>query len=327
MEYRKLISFGKSSFVVSIPKPWVDKHKLKKGDIIHLDEIDNNILLMPKPASLEEDEDKEIVINVDNKSVLQIKREVNSAYTLNYQKIVLKGNKLTTKIKEIQNLIQNLIALEVMEQNPTTIIAKDFLKMDTVSIKELIRKMDLITRTMMGESINTFKEDLYEAVNNRDEDVNRLYLLVRRATLYRLNNQAKSFKSAQSNPIKLVGHIFSSFYLEGIADETRRVARYMRLVKLNKKQKDKFESVFNQVRDFYLETMKNLYTNNVSDALILSNRKKELMNEIDPFYQENSSKQYVPHMVDRLRRMISYIHHLGRLIYQEHNYESILIPK
>ena len=32
MEYRKIIEFGKSSYVVSLPKPWLNAKKLKKGD-------------------------------------------------------------------------------------------------------------------------------------------------------------------------------------------------------------------------------------------------------------------------------------------------------
>ena len=38
MEFRKLISFGKTSFVMSLPKGWVVKNKLKKGDLIALEE-------------------------------------------------------------------------------------------------------------------------------------------------------------------------------------------------------------------------------------------------------------------------------------------------
>ena len=40
MEFRKLMAFGNSSFVVSVPKAWVEKNRLKKGDVLVVDERD-----------------------------------------------------------------------------------------------------------------------------------------------------------------------------------------------------------------------------------------------------------------------------------------------
>ena len=45
MEFRKLISFGKSSYVVSLPKAWVVQQKLKKGDLIAVDEAGPKLIL------------------------------------------------------------------------------------------------------------------------------------------------------------------------------------------------------------------------------------------------------------------------------------------
>lgn len=323
MEYRKLISFGKSSFVVSLPKAWINKQNLKKGDTIYFEEKDNELILNSKETKVEKEE-KEIVINISGKDIFQIRREINSAYTLNYKTIILKGEGLKSKIKEIQEAIQSLIALEVMEQTSTSIIAKDFLDMDTISIEELIRKMDLITRTMLTESISTFTEDQYENINNRDKDVNRLFFLIRRIAVYGLNNPTRAFKNFKLDPVDLTAVMFASFYLEGIADEVRRVARYMRLIKISRPQQERFEKIFQNTRDLYLGTMKAFYAKDTTEALRLSNKKKELMTELDPFYQKNSSAEYMPHAVDRLRRLISYVHHLGQLVYQEYNHSKIV---
>ena len=61
MEYRKLISFGKSSFVVSIPKPWINKQNLKKGDVLYFEETEENLILSAKEK--ETDEEKKTTIN------------------------------------------------------------------------------------------------------------------------------------------------------------------------------------------------------------------------------------------------------------------------
>ena len=64
MDYRRLISFGKSSFVVSLPKGWVVQNKLKKGDLIYFEESGPNLVLTSN-ADTSENKDKEAVINVD----------------------------------------------------------------------------------------------------------------------------------------------------------------------------------------------------------------------------------------------------------------------
>src|SRR3989344_8351733 len=172
MEYRRLISFGKSSFVVSLPKEWVGQNSLKKGDFIYLQENGPNLLLSKKDNN-EKAEDREKIIYVDGKNEFTIEREVCSTYIQNYPRIVLRGKEIKSKVKELQRIVQSLIALEIMEQTSDTIIAKDFLNMDSVSVEELIRKMDLVTRTMMKETQQIFEEDNYDSLNERDQDVNR----------------------------------------------------------------------------------------------------------------------------------------------------------
>ena len=48
MDYRKLIAFGKNSFVISVPKQWIKQNKLNKGDLIYLDESGPNLILSKK---------------------------------------------------------------------------------------------------------------------------------------------------------------------------------------------------------------------------------------------------------------------------------------
>ena len=43
MEFRKIIAFGKSSFVVSLPKAWMVAHNLVKGDVVYLEEEDDDL--------------------------------------------------------------------------------------------------------------------------------------------------------------------------------------------------------------------------------------------------------------------------------------------
>mgnify|MGYP001567062082 FL=1 len=314
MEYRKLISFGKSSFVVSMPKSWVNQNKLKKGDLIYLEESGQNLLLSKSDIKKEE-ENKTKVIAIDGKNINLIAREVNSSYILNFKTIVLKGKEIKDRIKEIQEIFQNLIALEVMEQTANTIVAKDFLNMEQVSVEEIIRKMDIITRTMMKESFGALTSDNYENINQRDKDVNRLYFLLYRTILYNFEHPSNAIKKLKMNPMQLSNHLFMGFYLEGIADETRRTARFSRFIKVGAKDKITLLTFLSKIEQYYLDTMKAIYDKDGAWALRLSDSKLNLNHELDVLEKNNTEYNFM-NMVSRLRRMLSYIHSLGRIVYQ-----------
>ena len=246
MEYRKLISFGKNSFVVSLPKPWVIQNKLKKGDLIYIEENGPGLVLSSK-ENQKENSEKTKVINIDGKSSGRLQREVNAAYILNNRRITLKGNELKRNIKRLQQTLQNLIALEVMEQTSDTIIAKDFLNMKKVSVDELLRKMDVVTRAMFTEARENFTKESYLNLSERDNDVNRLFFLLYRTILYNLDNPMSAVKNFKLTPAELLSYHFCAFYLEKVADEVRRTARYTHQIKVDENEKTKLKDFLAQV--------------------------------------------------------------------------------
>ena len=316
MEYRKLISFGKSSFVVSMPKAWVDKHKLKKGDILHLEENETSLIVMPKQMERIAEE-KEIIINVDGKKIKQIQRELIPAYVNNYKTIILSGKEIKNKAKEIEPLIKDLIALEIMEQNASKITAKDFLNMNDISINNLVRKMDVITRAMIEDCETIFQEDVYENINHRDKDVNRLSYLIFRAVNYGLENQTYMIKQFKLNSKDLLRYHLLAFQIEVIADEARRFARHVRKTKLTKEKQKSLLGLLNRAKQNYLETMKAFYTNNSLLAHSLANLKKGLIEDCSNFYLQNKNKEGVNDSITRLKRLIVTVHKVGRLVYDK----------
>ena len=315
MEFRKLISFGKSSFVVSLPKAWVVQQKLKKGDLIAVDEAGPKLILSKQVDATKEEVEKEITILVDGKTKEHISRETCSAYIRNYRTIKFKGEEAKTKVREIQEITQNMMALEILEQTENCIIAKDFLNMDKVSSEELIRKMDVVTRTMIDEARKVFTDNNYINLNERDKDVNRLYFLLYRSAIYNIENPTRALKNFKLTSIDFMRLHFVAFYIEQIADEARRFARYAHELKLSSKLKLDIEEFVKDVREHYIATMKSTYTQNVKETLRLSEFKVNFDQRLDKFELEVKKNEGLHLAIDRLRRMIIGIHNLGRVIY------------
>lgn len=314
MEYRRLIAFGKNSYVISLPKTWIKHNQLVKGDFIYIEEDNNNLTLSKKEVDASNKE-KEKVILVDGKDKAGINREACSAYINNYSKIIFKGKEIKSKVKDIQEIIQGLIALETMEQTSESILARDFLNMDTVSIKELIHKMDIVTRTMIKETCQIFNEDNYVNINQRDSDVNRLYFLLYRSVLYNLENPIRAVKNFNLTSKDMLKMHMVGFYIEVIADEARRVARFARLLEISSHKKKEIESLLGRICAYYEETIKSYYNNDLPLAINLSNKKDVFYKEFESFNEDLMKVKEMNKFINRLQRITSLIHNLGRIIY------------
>ena len=315
MEYRKLISFGKSSFVISLPKTWIKQNKLVKGDLIYYDEKGSNIILSANDNTKGEQE-KEITIGVDGKSIRRLQREIISAYIKDHKTITLTGTTLKEKAKEIQATIQNLMALEVMEQTSKKIVAKDFLDMNNISIFNLIRKIDVILRSMIDDCEKMFTEDNYENISHRDHDVNRLTFLIFRVVEFGLNNSSFTYKKYNLSSHDLLNLWWFVFNMEAIGDEVKRIARYMNNVKLDKKVQERFLKLLNETKGAYLKMMKAFHNKDVEMAHTVLESKEEIIKECENIYLNNKKIENVGLLIERVKGMITNVHNLGRVIYQ-----------
>ncbi|MFC1800868.1 PhoU domain-containing protein [Nanoarchaeota archaeon] len=316
MEYRKLISFGKSSYVVSIPKNWVFENKLKKGDLIRLDQEYGNLVLQPKINENDQpSEPKEILINVEGKSVKQLYREIIPAYIDGFESIVLKGKDIKEKAEPIKELIRGLIALETMEQTGDRIVAKDFLNMKEISITSLIRKMDIIVRSMMVDTKKSFEEDNFDNIYSRDGDINRLTYLIFRAIKYGLKNPLVAKKLFDLEPWNLLGLWRLTANIEHIGDTVKRVAKIMREIQLSKAKQKEFVQILAQVESTYLNMMKSYHNQDVNLAYEMSTEKEPAIRKLDDFYLENKSAKKIGFLVNHLKQTTLTVQDIGRCIY------------
>ena len=315
MEYRKLISFGKNSYVISLPKPWIIQNKLKKGDLIYLEENGGNLLVQPRANDVGERE-KEITIYIDGKDFRRIQRETISAYLQNYKTITLVGNEIKEKAKEIQRFIQNLVALEIMEQDSKKIVTKDFLNINDISIDQIVRKMDVITRTMLNDCKNMFKEDNYDNIYHRDSDVNKFRFLIYRIIWYGMENPSQVLKKLNLKQKDLFVNWWLAFSSEGIADYIKRIARFMKEIKLPAKEQEEYLKLLSKVDTVYISMMKAYYTNNVEEAHNIVHERFDLVEKCDAFYQKNINVPHIGNLIYNTKSLIVTIHTIGRIVYQ-----------
>jgi phosphate uptake regulator len=315
MEYRKLISFGKSSYIVSLPKTWIRQHKLSKGDLIYFDEVNNNLLLQPR-RNEDDDENKELILSIDKKGIRQIQREIISGYIRNYKTIILTGDELKNIVPEIQDIVQNLVALEVLEQTSTRIVAKDFLNMKDTDIRSLVKKMDVTVRSMLADCKISADEGLAKAIKHRDKDVNKLSYLLHRAIRYGIDNPGNAMKKFGLTSNDFLSYWWVTYNIECIGDDTKRIARYMDQMEFTKPMKSHLQRILSKLEQDYVQIMNSLYKKDVAVAHAVHDRKLDSIKDCEEFYKTYNSANFSGYLVSHLKSLATNIHNIGRSIYQ-----------
>ena len=99
MEKRKLMALGKSSIVIAIPKHWLQKSKLEKGDTVHLN-IQSDGSLGVYPNSVEDKRNEiDLIIAEDDNSDIIIRRLI-SCYLNGFSLVHLSSKNIFSTIQQ-----------------------------------------------------------------------------------------------------------------------------------------------------------------------------------------------------------------------------------
>lgn len=311
---RKLIGFGTSSYVVSIPRSWVDKYSLKKGDFVYFNENGNGeITIAPQYKELKK-EPRTIVMNIAKKTLKDINRELISNYIAGYDILKMQGQIPQKSQSEIRDIIRDFTTMDIIEQNKSLIIAKDFLNIEKISLEDLTRRIDLIIRSMLEDTKNYKNKSKLDKVYLMDTEVNRITFMTFRFIKKALNDVAIA-KSFGLNPDDLLSLWLLVSRLEKVADEVKRVAKFFKVINLSKSEFDELMLIYSMVEKEYINVIKSYYTKDRELAFSIASNKGKII-EICNKFAEKTNKSFVGSVVEKLKGISVYISYIASAVYE-----------
>lgn len=327
MDMRKLISFSKGSYVVSMPKSWVQKNRLKKGDLMAISDNGPELTIVPNNAEQQKEIESEITIDATNKDMDHLKAEIVSSYLNNYNTISIISENLNEDASKIKEIIRNLSGLEIMEQSTKRITAKDLININDISIRNIIKRMDMITRAMTEDSMLSARGyDNYDILHSRDVDVNRLYFLAHRVIKNAMKNP-KVMKSMNTDPWKLLCDKMVLVRIEAIADNQKRIARYLKYARLGREAQIDFEKLHALMAQKFSDVMKAYYNTDTKLAMEIEVGNRERIKLCDKFLERYTSlpvekdekSKYSGHVsiaktIENMKIMANSIKYISRIV-------------
>ncbi len=227
MDKRKIMRLGKSSLVISLPKEWLDKNSLKRGDYVFTNiEKDFSLKIQPSPIVVEKSEEISLSISVDEKGE-SIIRKIIGCYLNGYSIIKLNSAKIFTdeQRSSIKSVMGSLYMM-IIESTSSSKTLQTLMDESLASVESGIERMHIITNSMCQDLLYAMKEwdiDLAKSVVSLEDDVNQFsYYLLR---LIRMASQNPSLANKlQLDMIDCLDYQTLVQRIEHIADYTTSTA-------------------------------------------------------------------------------------------------------
>jgi len=286
MEQRKLIRLGNSSFAIALPKNWVVKAGLKKGDNIFITPNSNGELIV-QPSRGGINGERKIEINIEEKDGLTLRREIVSCYINGYNLFHIKGKKSREISDGIKKAIDGLVGMEIIKNESEEIIAKDLFNMEEMDISNFVRRIDNNLREMFDILIEGFNKRKITQIQlsdiiGADADINKFHLLISRILSIGVDNPSV-LTGLKIESLSLVNNWWFSFNLEHIGDEIKSVIKTIKNETLDENEYEKFIRLLVKLREVYNNSLEFFYSKEFSKekALEYTGVGKKVWNEFD----------------------------------------------
>ena len=285
IETRKVQKTGGSTYIVSLPREWIDKHGIQVKDTIGiLSQPDGNLLITPYISSEKLIREKKFDIDeIKNSDFLF--RLLVGAYIMGYNIIEVKSSKkIESQIRDtVSNFRKITIGTEIIEETDNNIIIKDLLDPKEMPFEKTIRRMYILASGMHEDSLKALEtgdKKLAEKVIESDDEIDRLNWLVERQAHIVL----RDIILCQKLDITLEdasNYKFISRFLERIADHAVKIARNVLFIDNQKIDKELYKNIMNASKisldllnmslDAWLQNSLKLANENIESIKILAN--------------------------------------------------------
>jgi phosphate uptake regulator len=190
--YRRVQCTGRGSYIISLPKQWVEDIGLKRGSEIAFNiKPDSSLMLVPrkimeKEGRSDENKAKEYFVSVDPQEDLSSTlRMIRALYAIGADiiRVHFRNSQDATRYKnEIKNLARdNFLGSEIIDETSDEITLQILIKHSEFPIEKAVRRMAIVALAANKDAIAALKDHdtaRFDSVINDHNDVNRLGLYI-----------------------------------------------------------------------------------------------------------------------------------------------------
>ena len=252
-ETRKLQYTGGSSYIVSLPKKWIQDLGLRQGDHVVIMRQGNSILQIAPASNRAAKEQKEATIEVgkDNNPYF-IARKLIALYFLGFNVITIvpKEDRLLVEQREvIKSIVRRvLMGTEIIADSATGITLQVLINLLDLSVDAAFKRMLLIAKSMYRDTLLALKEnniELAEEVVKSDDEVDRFSFYIIRQLKIAIKNEHLLKEIGLEESRNCLGYRLIAKSVERVADHAVVIAKDIIEARRHPLNKDVIEKISN----------------------------------------------------------------------------------
>ena len=333
---RRVQLSGGSTYIISLPKNWVEELKIKVGENVTIVKNSNQSLtLFPREQN---DNKKTIAVIYTNQkdSGEAVKRKIIAAYLAGYKTIQIKtkGMRIPSEhSKSIRELVRSsMIGTEIVESSSEAMTIQILTRLPELSFETALKRMYLMANNMVKESIEALEEtDTSHAdeVVNMDDEVDRFGLYMRRNLVLAVGNENILQDMGLKKPSDCLEYRTIISKIERIGDHAGLIAKRVKFIednidpkiiikikKLSEKSLEVFEESITAVQNHDFQKGENV-AEKVNKVI---EEEKEIMSKIK---EDEKNSTIIRFVLEDLRRIAEYSSDIAEVAIDE-NIHSVI---
>ncbi|MFH0885260.1 MAG: phosphate uptake regulator PhoU [Candidatus Micrarchaeota archaeon] len=200
---RKIQLTGRNTYIVSLPHEWVAKSGISKGDAAFLTENGDGTLTLSLKENKKELKSCTIDVSKDTHDVSM--RNIVAAYVGGAGTIILRGKDMSTIAEEARRVLSGV---EITDESADSLTLR-VLAFEDIKIDGIIKRAYNVTHSMFALSVAAYSDegpDVFTEMSRKEDDVDRLYLLLLRTTsIEGFTSRKEVFKLIAAKSIEKIG--------------------------------------------------------------------------------------------------------------------------
>ncbi len=232
-DVRKIQVTGGSTYIVSLPKSWVEQMGLRRGSTVNVVQMDDlTLCIQPKGARTDERARRAVITVSDSVSPESLVRRVVSAYLIGYNIIQIRNP--SKRIDLVQRYTvkdftrKKLVGTEILSDLPRELTLQVLLSYAELSVKDALRRMSIIAASMHRDALVTLATDdpqLAREVVAMDDEVDRFSLYIIRLLKAAVSDGHILREIGLRSPRECLGYRLITKSVERMADHAVNIAQ------------------------------------------------------------------------------------------------------
>ena len=230
---RRVQVTGRGSYIVSLPKPWVQEAGLRKGGRVEFSKQENwGLTLTPFGSTRYDDERTRCTMSLNsNVDPDALTRMIISLYVAGYSTIEIrsKSGNLPSAIRDtIRDVARGkLVGTELVTESAQSATLQVLLSYPQLLVPDALRRMLSILNAMQQDSMQSFSrldKELANQVVKIDDEIDRFSLYVIRQLKWAVKHPTLLSRIGLASPVECLGYRIISKSVERSADHAARIA-------------------------------------------------------------------------------------------------------